>query len=316
VCRNNPDYVERVREVGGFDLAKVPRARPLVAPELPPAVPVLFHGSARASRIAPSAAALSLYQMFDRRTGEPKHGSHEALCAAYGIAVGTRLVLTGTGRDRPLERWWGLGGERRRAVIRAARAAGVTLATTPNFSLFLDRPRWDDLHAMTRIALVHWEFMEEGLSAALHVNGRTEVDFARWTAFLTNRPEITHVAYEFATGTGWAGRRERHAAWLAGLARAVGRPLALVVRGGADVLPVLASAYARVTVLETNVFMKTVMRQRAIPAGAGLSWQASPTPPGTPLDGLLADNLVAVEAWLADAGPAVRGKHVRAAPPV
>jgi len=252
VCRNNPDYVERVREVGGFDLTEVPRAQPLIAPELPPIVPVIFHGSAREVCIAPPAAALSLYQMFSRRTGEPRHASHEALCAAFCVVPGTPLVLTGTDRDRPLERWWGLGGERRRVVIRAAKSAGVVMATTPNFSLFLDRPRWDDLHAMMRIALVHWEFLEEGLPAALHINGRTEADFARWASYLASRPEITHVAYEFGTGTGWAGRREQHAAWLVSLALSVGRPLVLVVRGGTDMLPSLASAYASVTVLETR----------------------------------------------------------------
>ncbi len=143
VCRNNPDFVGRVREIGGFDLAAVPRARAApAAPELPRVVPVIFHGSARAARVAPRAAAVSLYQMLDRRTGEPRFASHEAVCAAFGIAPGTPLVLTGAGRDSPLERWWGLGEARRREVIRAARAAGTVAATTPNFSLFLDRPRW------------------------------------------------------------------------------------------------------------------------------------------------------------------------------
>ncbi len=93
---------------------------------------------------------------------------------------------------------------------------------------------------MKRIAIVHWEFLDEGLPAALHVNGRTETDFRRWAAFVADRPEITLLAYEFATGTGRAGRRGQHAAWLVDLARQVGRPLAIVVRGGADVLPALA----------------------------------------------------------------------------
>ena len=152
--------------------------------------------------------------------------------------------------------------------------------------------------------------MEEGLSAALHVNGRTEADFARWASYLASRPEITHVSYEFGTGTGWARRRVQHAAWLAGLALSVGRPLTLVVRGGTDLLPSLASAYASVTVLETNVFMKTVMRQRAVPAdtGAPLTWQASPTPLGATLDGLWADNWATVETGLTGAGSVLRRK--------
>ena len=82
-------------------------------------------------------------------------------------------------------------------------------------------------------------------------------------------------------------------------------------------LPSLALAYASVTVLETNVFMKTVMRQRAVPAGAGapLTWRTSPTPPGAPLDGLWADNWAAVETGLAGAGLVPRRKlaGVRAA---
>jgi hypothetical protein len=54
------------------------------------------------------------------------------------------------------------------------------MATTPNYSLFVDRPRWDDLHAMKRIAIVHGEFLEAGMPGALHVNGRTDRDFERW----------------------------------------------------------------------------------------------------------------------------------------
>ena len=137
--------------------------------------------------------------MFDRRSGAPRFTDHAALCTAFAIKPGTTIVLTGTDRDPPLERWWGLGEAKRRTIIRALKGAGVGLVTTPNYSLFLDRPRWDDLHAMMRIAIVHEEFLREGMPAALHVNGRTETDFRRWTAYVAARPEITHLAYEFTT---------------------------------------------------------------------------------------------------------------------
>ena len=58
----------------------------------------------------------------------------------------------------------------------------------------------DDLHSIKRIALVRSEFLDEGLPAALHVNGQSEADFKRWTDFLVARPEVTDVAYEFITG--------------------------------------------------------------------------------------------------------------------
>jgi hypothetical protein len=75
-------------------------------------------------------------------------------------------------------------------VIRALKAAGVGLVTTPNYSLFLDRPRWDDMHAMKRIALMHEEFLAEGMPAALHVNGRTDSDFRHWGSYVTARPKF------------------------------------------------------------------------------------------------------------------------------
>lgn len=310
VCRNHPDYVDRVREIGGFAFDNVPRAHLLDAPDLPRLVPVIFHGNRRVSSVPFAVAALPLYRMFDRRSGVPRFADHASLCRAFGIAPGTVIVLTGTDRDPPLERWWGFGREVRRVVVRALKDAGVKLVTTPNYSLFLDRPRWDDLHAMKRIALVHEEFLSEGVPAALHVNGRTDKDFRRWGAYVAMRPEITHLAYEFTTGTGLVGQREQHAAWLAGVAETAGRPLHLVIRGGIEVLSILSAAFKRVTVLDTSIFMKTVMRRRAITTDdMRLSWRKAPTETGAPLDDLLADNLAAVDGWLAGVATPVTGEE-------
>jgi hypothetical protein len=251
--------------------------------------------------------------MFDRRTGAPRFSDHAALCAAFAIKAGTTIVLSGTDRDPPLERWWGLGAAKRQTIIRALKVAGVGLVTTPNYSLFLDRPRWDDLHAIKRIAIVHEEFLCEGLPAALHVNGRTETDFRRWTDYVAARPEITHLAYEFTTGTGWAGRREQHAAWLVGLATSVDRPLHLVMRGGTEMLAALTAAFASTSLLEISIFMKTVMRQLAYrKRNATLGWRASPTAAGAPLDDLFAGNLAEVTSWVTQIGaPAIERDRMR-----
>jgi hypothetical protein len=163
---------------------------------------------------------------------------------------------------------------------------------------------------MKRIALVHEEFLAEGLPAALHVNGRTDTDFRRWGAYVAGRPEVTHLAYEFTTGTGWAGRREQHAAWLASVGSAAGRPLHLVVRGGAELLPLLASAFERITVLDTSIFMKTMMRRRAVANNnSRLTWRRTRTAVGAPLDDLFAANLETVDGWVGDmvAPPLVTG---------
>jgi len=129
------------------------------------------------------------------------------------------------------------------------------------------------------------------------VNGRTETDFLRWTEFVTARPEVTHLAYEFTTGTGWAGRQEQHASWLCDLAKSAGRPLNLVLRGGIDVLPKLAATFARVTMLDTSSFMKAMMRKRA-EVDSHLRWASAPTLIGAPVDALLAHNVDAVRTWI------------------
>jgi hypothetical protein len=301
VCRNHPDYADRVREVATFELGTVPRAPILAAPNLPRVVPVIYHRTARRAPPISETVALPLYSLFDRRSGLPRYASHASLCEAFGVKLGSTIVLTGTDRDPPLERWWELGEERRRTIIRAMKAAGIGLVTTPNYSLFIDRPRWDDLHAIKRIAIVHEEFLREGMPAALRVNGRSESDFQRWGAYLVARPEITHLAYEFTTGTGWAGRQEQHAQWLAELSATAGRPLHLGVRGGLEVLPLLARAFAGTTVLDTSIFMKMMKRQRAYAkTNAALGWTSSPTEHGAPVDGLFADNGQFVEAWIGD----------------
>lgn len=263
VCRNNPDFADRVREVGRFDLESVPRSNVLDPPTLPNVVPVIYHHYKCMLPIQSCFVALPLSRMFERRSGRPRFTTQDELYEKFGIHPDTKVMLTGTDRDRPLERWWSLGGDRRRTIIRTIKAAGVALVTSPNYSLFVNRPRWDDLHSIKRIAVTHAEFLNEGLPAALHVNARTEHDFGRWTAYISDRPEITHVAYEFTTGTGKANRQEQHAVWLQNLAAGVGRPLHLIIRGGIKAIPILSKNFHQITVAETNSFIKTIKRKKA-----------------------------------------------------
>jgi hypothetical protein len=311
-CRNNPDYALRVREVGTFALENVPRAMVLPAPRMPLVLPVLFHGGRREEPLGRAPVALPLYTMFNRRSGALRFGSHEALCAEFGLLPGTPVVLTGTDQDPPLERWWEYQS-RRREIVRGLRAIGAVLSTTPNFSLFVDVPRHVDLHAIKRIALVHCEFLDAGLPCALHVNGRTEADFTRWAAYIRARPEITHIAYEFTTGTGRAARRAFHIDGLLDIATSAGRPLDLIVRGGIEALPRLTAVFNQVSVLETWSFMKTMKRQRAEPRTDGnLLWRRAPTALGAPLDTLFAANRAEVSRWIEGraAGPAMPAKAV------
>ena len=240
----------------------MPRAQALPKLRVAPVIPVLYHGSKRLTPFRASSVCLPLYDVTARQDGFERYRSKAQIAERYGIREDATIVLTGTDVDGPLEHWWSLGSKRIDA-IRELRALGTLLVTSPNYSMFTDRPRWDDLHSMKRIAITQEEFARERVTAALHVNARTDRDWDRWKQYIADRPEITHIAFEFATGAGWATRSAWHTQKLTELARAIPRPLHLVIRGGSRVLPALADAFDECTFLETNVFMKTQHRQRA-----------------------------------------------------
>jgi hypothetical protein len=264
----------------------------LNAPDLPEIIPMLYHGSCRIRRIRLMAVALPLYEMFDRNTGSPRFESREHLNESYHIEEGGTVILSGTDRDRPLEAWWQFGEKKRKNIIRHLREIGIALATVPNYSLFTDAPRWTDLHAMKRIALVHHEFLQERMPAALHVNGRTETDFSRWAKYLRDHQEISVLSYEFTTGAGCIGRRQQHLSWLCDLAQEVARPLRLVLRGVGELPVQLQNVFAGLAVIDTTAFVKTMNRQRALLTDAqAINWRPEPTAVGAPLDDLFDHNL-------------------------
>lgn len=203
VCLNNPkNFAPPIREVSGFSFDNVPRAQELVSPNLPAVVPAIFHNDNRCNVFNGSpTVCLPLFSVVPRADGHERFMDPHNLAKHFGIAVGTSVILSGTAKDAPLERWWSLG-PRRRDAIKAMLDLRISMVTSPNYSLFTDQPRTDDLHSMKRIALAHEEFLSEGLPAALHVNLRTEKDMERWAEFIIARPEVTHVAYEFGTGAG------------------------------------------------------------------------------------------------------------------
>jgi hypothetical protein len=298
VCRNRPDeFARRVREVDGFSLTNVPRAPVLDAPELPALMPTIFHGDNRTAPFEDAeAVCLPLYEVIQRHDRSVRYATRAELADGFRIAPTMPVILTGTADDAPLERWWSAGADRVR-MIRDLLGLGIAMVTTPNYSLFADQPRWDDLHSMKRIAIVHEEFLREGLPAALHVNARTDHDWQRWRDYVACRPEVTHIAFEFATGAGRAKRIGWHAEHLMRLARSIDRPLHLLVRGGGKILPLLAGAFPRMTILDTSAFVKAMHRQRAaLSPGGSVSWSLSPTVGSQGLDEMLSDNWQTIAA--------------------
>ena len=294
VCRFNQRlFVARMREVGGLDFHTAPRTRANGVPTMPMIVPFVDHRYGRAAVLDEPMVALSLYKLVNFATGKLRVTSRAELAARFLIPEAAQVIVSGVDKDLPIERWW--KSKDRGSFLSSLDELGITLVTTPNYSVLTDVPRTDNLYAMKRILLVWTEMASAGIATALHVNGRTEHDYLRWSDLIAKRPEIEILAFEFATGCGRAERIDWHVNQLCGLADRVGRPLAIVVRGGGRKLEELRQNFAQVTLVETEAFARTIRRRRAYLTEAGrLEWAEFPTPVGAPIDDLFAHNVILV----------------------
>ena len=291
VCRGDPrTFVRRVREVSGFGFDDVPRSTPLPVSALPEYVPIIYDGTNRRAPLTVGTVALPLLSLFSRTSGTGRFDNREEMLAFFRLSPETRVIVTGVDIDRSLERWWSFGDRPR--LIKSLRPLGVEMVTAPNFSLFTDVTRHDNLHNMKRIALTWAEFMAGGMPCALHINARTNTDYRRWSDFVSEREEVSLLAFEFATGARNLVRGGYHRDQLLALAAQARRPLHLVLRGGSRHLPELTGGFASVSVLDGAPYVKTKYRQRAhFVIGGDVKWQPSPTPKGQPLDDLLRHNI-------------------------
>lgn len=296
VCRGNPAiYVERLREVGGLNLMNAPRTPEIDVAPLPSMVPLIEHNSARCDALNFPIVAIPLYRLIDLDVGRLRFADRSALAKQFGIDPHARLVVSGVGRDRKIERYWALAN--RPAALAQLQQLDVSLITPPNFSVLTDVPRTDNLHAMKRIMIAFTEMVQAGLPTALHLNARTERDYERWAEVIAVRSEIQCLAVEFATGAGRGHRIDWHVARLQELATAAGRPLRLIMRGGTRALESLRLSFESVMMIDTDAFNKTRCRKQATFTEAGnLVWRSSPTAKGEPLDHLLQHNVATLHS--------------------
>jgi hypothetical protein len=296
MCPNNLiGFKEKWREVNGLGLDNLPRAEACAAPPLPSYIPYIYHGNRRAVPLDIPAVALPL-RRFYRHDGRPRFTSRAEVEATFGIAPHTQIVLIGSGRDKPIEGWWKLS-EKRGPLLAAVQALGITLITGPNYSIFTDEVRYNDMHSMKRIGTTWQEIVAAGIPGAYHLNARTPHDYQRLANFIAARPEVTDVAFEFKTGASWRKRVGFHLAELVQLPKRVARPLHLVMIGGMTAIPALAPAYDRMTYIDTSAFMNSVHRQRLyLDNECKMRKISELTLAGEPIDDLLVENIAVMRS--------------------
>ena len=156
VCRfNRRLFVARMREVGGLDFHTAPRTRANGVPTMPMIVPFVDHRYGRAAVLDEPMVALSLYKLVNFATGKLRVTSRAELAARFLIPEAAQVIVSGVDKDLPIERWW--KSKDRGSFLSSLDELGITLVTTPNYSVLTDVPRTDNLYAMKRILLAWTE---------------------------------------------------------------------------------------------------------------------------------------------------------------
>lgn len=259
VCpKKTEEFSYRYQEIGGFGFENIPFSSKRYELNISHYAPCVLTPNGPSSWGIP-AVAIPLKRLFYGRTGEIKYSSKEELAHEYKFDLSAQLIITGVAEDNHIENYWSSGREKE--LFKKLSCLVPSLVCTPNYSMFVNVHRADNLHNMKRIAICWSEMAEAGLPTALHINGRTSHDFFRWSEFLIRQQNITTVSFEFGTG----GRSANRGRWMVNelirLAERVSRPLNLVIRGGIRFLSILAMHFKDITFIDSNPYIYSIKRR-------------------------------------------------------
>lgn len=285
------ELASAVREVDGFASRGFVASRQTSSP--PEYIPLLRLGVARGETLDLRAGAVSLYDVLraamDGRITTPHELRH-----AIGLPDRAAVYLDAVGHDRTIEPLWAIPAK---VIADALKPLQPTFVSTPNYSMFLDVPRHDNLINLRRIEISAIEFASVGLPVVCHIHGRTPRDYQRMAEFVKRSPGISVIAAEFGTMGRSPERKQWHAKHLSTLAQSVGRSLTIVARAGVPVLRDLRSAFGNVTRLDTRPLHTACQRSWAYVDGERLRWQQSPTRPDESIAKCLENNCHVLKAY-------------------
>jgi hypothetical protein len=297
VCFNSKrNYAKRLKEIRGFDLHNVPRCGPVEFSRLRGFAPLIHHAYVRKKEFHSETIALSLYALLDRE-GAPRYVSREEIAKNFRISSKAKLLVSGIHWDRLLERVW--RSPHRNSIAVMLKAIGVAMFTPPNFSVYNNVPRPENLYNIKRIALLSQEFLAAGVPTALHINACTDLDYDRYLEFLFERPEFQAISFDFITGPGNPSRIWWHIKKLIELRNRLRRQIQLVLRGGTPALAALAGAYSDIVIIDSKPLHTALRRHRMVFGNDGkIKVVENHLPIGTPVDDLLSQNVVAARSHI------------------
>lgn len=293
-------FVRMGVEINWFGFDPKTRLQPFTA-ALPSYIPKQHHAYRRSRRVPLPWVAVSLSALFKldrrRRHYQARFTKVDRLRKALRVADETQVIVCSASHDDEIELFWEF--HRQDNAPRRLKSMGVVGATTPNFSFFSDSPRPASMRNRKRILLSAERFADAGLPTILHLNAQTRADWSEWAEILRHQPRMSTVAKEFQTGH--KDIDSGRAAWdrLSELEQRLGRPLHVLAIGAPQFLTYAAGRVANVTLVDSDPFIKTQMRQQcAVDRNGTLYWVKQETKKGAPLDDLYESNVRIYTSWV------------------
>jgi len=292
-CPRNKNFVKIWRDSSGTGITTTHLHQEQNV--LPTYIPLIQHGNRRTTPLQACCAGITTFDA-TRRDKRTKDMVRDPRALRRKFQVEATIILSSVAPDNELERYWKYRHEWR--LIEGIKAINPAHVIAPNFSLFLDIPRFDNLANIKRSMLCAEELSKAGISIIPYIAGITATDWERWAAFLREHRTITMVCKEFQTGASSKDIGAWHINRLQELQERVARALHLVAVGGRRHLRYLRS-FPHLTIMDSVPFMRTMHRRQLTTTG----WEPAPTAAHIPLNDLLQANVEAYAALLHERRP-------------
>jgi hypothetical protein len=300
VCPYKPgDFRQRMEEIGGFGVDDIGELvqRSL---KLPAYLPMVHHAYRRANPLNSPAVALDPYDVFRLRQDEYRSAATNGaeLRQQFKIDGKATVLFQGTCQDDMLERYWSY--RRSDQVAKTVAQLDVSAVIGPNFSTFLDVPRTDVLFNQKRQVLCLSELSIFAVSVVPHLSAVMPQDWDFWARFLRRQPQLNYVAINFQTGNKSAVEGMKALDQAMRIQRFIGRPLSLILIGGAQFLYEAGRRFDSVTLVDSAPFFKAMHRRWFRPTGLLRRWQDTYTLETQPVDHVLQHNTAEYSRWASE----------------
>ncbi len=297
-CPANPVlFAKSVDEVGG--LGTLPdRLRPVLQPNFPGYIPQIYHGFGRHRVLRETYVSVPIHHIcrFNHRGQlESKYASRQAMLDDFKLSRRTNIIITCVAKDHWIEGLY----ERRKGILSALKLLDPVAVTVPNFSFVRDSPRTNSIWNQTKGFRVIEEMNDAMLPTIPHLQAQTAKDWGRLEELFVLFPDCKYACMEFQTGLNHEDpaypSREVYRHHFQAFHKSAGGLIHPIVLAGYLEIGFLSEICPSFSVIDANVFLKTVNYQVATPiTGGKRRWRPANPVQAADLSRLLEAN-IAVE---------------------